>query len=142
LTKSAPVIALELRASRRFGAALLAIAVLAVAAPWLSGLAWPVCAGLSLAAVLVGAQAWRGEQRKTGLRLALHGDDSVRCQRAGAADVEGTLAEAVVLGPLVTLALRTDGGRRVHLALWPDSADAESLRRLRVRLLARRRGPG
>ncbi|WP_197476516.1 hypothetical protein [Eikenella sp. NML080894] len=33
---------------------------------------------------------------------------------------------------LQLLRWQTDGGRQIYQAVWPDSADAEGLRRLRV----------
>jgi hypothetical protein len=37
---------------------------------------------------------------------------------------------------IISLPFRKQSGKRVRLLLWPDSTDEESLRRLRVRLLA------
>ena len=46
--------------------------------------------------------------------------------------VAATLRGGVVLPWLQILHWQTDGGRRIYQAVWPDSADAEGLRRLRV----------
>lgn len=53
-------------------------------------------------------------------------------------DHAATLARSHDLGFLIALHFRTDSGRRVDLALWPDSLPAETRRRLRVWL--RRQG--
>jgi len=52
---------------------------------------------------------------------------------------EGTLLEARLFGPLVALRFQA-GGSRLRILLWPDSAGADELRRLRIRL-AREAGP-
>ena len=46
--------------------------------------------------------------------------------------VAATLRGGMVLPWLQILHWQTDGGRQIYQAVWPDSADAEGLRRLRV----------
>ena len=46
--------------------------------------------------------------------------------------VAATLRGGMVLPWLQILHWQTDGGRRIYQAVWPDSADAEGLRCLRV----------
>ena len=46
--------------------------------------------------------------------------------------VAATLRGGMVLPWLQLLHWQTDGGRQIYQAVWPDSADAEGLRRLRV----------
>ena len=46
--------------------------------------------------------------------------------------VAATLHGGVVLPWLQLLHWQTDGGRQIYQAVWPDSADAEGLRCLRV----------
>lgn len=56
----------------------------------------------------------------------------------GAAEpVPAELRQSRVLGALIALDLRVEdgaAGRHLSLRLWPDSADADTLRRLRIRL--------
>ena len=46
--------------------------------------------------------------------------------------VAATLRGGMVLPWLQLLHWQTDGGRQIYQAVWPDSADTEELRRLRV----------
>jgi toxin CptA len=52
-------------------------------------------------------------------------------------EVNAQLHHARVLGPLVTLDLRWGKGDRVQLWLLPDNLDADTRRRLRMRIGAR-----
>lgn len=54
--------------------------------------------------------------------------------------VQGAVGSARVLGPLIVLTLRWPPRERAHLWLLPDNLDADTRRRLRMRLGAEARG--
>jgi len=125
---------------------LVAIAVLTVAAlvaPW----AAPISAGarLALGAVALGAfgVALQGWRRRPWVGLVFGDEGRVVLRRSDGSTWTGTLRVGTLLGPLVVLALEGEGGARPHLAIYPDSTDPDSLRRLRVLLRhGRRAEPG
>lgn len=112
-----------------------ALAVLAVA---LAALPWPVQAALVAGVAAVAWFAWRRERSVRRLRLPADGtlqlwlDDDWHDAEIDAASFASPL--------LLVLRLRGEFGA-MSLTLLPDSADAESLRRLRVRIRWGRRTP-
>jgi hypothetical protein len=87
--------------------------------------------GLLVAGVLAGlARGWR--RRSTGaagLRLAQGGQLRLKLHDWQSAEMTG---QPVVLPWLVNIRLALSDGRQVRLLLWPDSADADALRKLRA----------
>lgn len=131
--RSAPPIVLELRRSRRFELALAAVVVAAVAASFASGLPRPWRAACALAVLALAVPAVRANRRQHGVRLRLGPGGAAHWLGADGGVASLQLRDWTCLGPLVTLRLG-DGRLRRDLFLLPDSADAESLRRLRVGL--------
>jgi hypothetical protein len=120
-------------------AAIAVVAALAAGAVPLADLPPPVAAGLVVVVVLFALQAWR-RSAPAARRLALGADGVWTLVRADGTDVRATLVDAVELGPLLAMTLRTERGATCRFALLPDSARADDLRRLRVWL--RRCGAG
>ena len=150
---SAPSVTLELRASRierrLAGALLLASVVSLCLASWpIAVRVAAVVALLSFAFLVARRRGWT--DRAARIEWAadghwwLHPDDTPAAVRDGQADapVGLRLREHHPAGPLIALRFCADeaAGRfgpwrnRRTLVLWPDSADADALRRLRIRL--------
>lgn len=131
---SAPALRLELRPSR-----------VQRVLPWLlAGLAslallsapWPLSTRALALLVYVGlvwlAQRWRRSVVAVAA-IAWRADGSCWLTDAEGRELPGQLRAARILGPLIVLAFDRQG-TRVELRLWPDSANADDLRRLRIRL--------
>lgn len=135
--RSAPAIGFEYRSSRTLSACIVALTALAMAAVATSGLPGWLVAGLTMASLGYGVLAsWRYRHpRLAGLLWRSDGSVSIRLadRRGEMTEVEGALQDTRVLGFLVVLHLCWPGGRA---ALWllPDNLDADTRRRLRVRL--------
>lgn len=138
MTQATPV-HFNYRASRGLLVAIPTIAVLAWIAILASGVPhWihailvivvGVYAGISIGRLLrprVRSIAWNGEG---GLALTLN--DTLT---DGRRDAEGLVSTARVIGPLIVLTVRWPPREREHLWLLPDNLDADTRRRLRVRL--------
>jgi toxin CptA len=137
--KSAPAVGFDYRASRVLVLATSIVALLAIAAAWLSGLPWlaqfaltlgiaaAVCVALgNLLRPRVRAVLWRCDG---GADLVLN-DRLVDSRR----EVQGEVSAARVMGPLIALSLRWPPRGRATLWLLPDNLDPETCRRLRMRL--------
>lgn len=136
--KTAPAIAFEYRASRILLVATVAVALLALLAVSLSGcphwlrLVLYVAIGALAGTAL--RQAWRPRIQSVAWRsggdveLVLH-HTPVDDQR----NVPGGIRHARVMGPLIVLTFGWHGGL-THLWLLPDNLDADTRRRLRIRL--------
>lgn len=114
--------------------ALTACAVLAIA---LSGLPPTVAIALIVLALGYGAMSlWRFlHPRVLGLSWRSDGSVSIRlASRSGGEEVQGELREARVLGLLIVLRLHWAPHGHASLWLLPDNLDADTRRRLRVRL--------
>ena len=136
---SAPAIQLELRRSRIQQAITIALIVIAGTAVMFAS--WPTWIRLAMLLAYAGA-VW------TAVRLIANHGASVRhleWQANGAWRLSEDSAEtriveltaSRVFGPLIALTFRpvdSAGCRSIELTLWPDSADREALRRLRIRL--------
>lgn len=136
---SVPAIRLELRRSRIQQA--VTIALIVVAGTAVTFASWPMWLRLAVLSAYAGA-VW------TAARLIAKHEAAVRhleWQADGAWQSSGDGAEtrpvelttSRVFGPLVALTFRhIDGAgwRSIELTLWPDSADRDALRRLRIRL--------
>lgn len=132
--KSAPTIAFEFRPSRIVAAVTVAIAIVAVIAPWLSGLPWYARALVSIAVLAVAAFALRRHLAPPFGRIAFGADGWRLIDHAGVESM-ATRTTHVALGPLLSLSFVT-GSRRWTALIAPDNLDRETARRLRA-LLAR-----
>lgn len=134
--KSAAAIAFEIRPSRLFCGALAGLTLLALIAVWLSGLrAWPwAAAALSLALIVAGLRAVRRQQRPGWRRVVWTGQGQWRLLDTGDVVSGAVLLSWRALGPLLLLRLQPERGAALLLALLGDNLDADTHRRLRVRL--------
>lgn len=116
--------------------------VLAAAALALVFAPWPLPARMlaivSLAAVMLMVHR-RRQAHPDVAAVDWRADGSWWLQWTGSDTVEPvSLRDSRVVGPVIALAFDAgDGGRSRQLILWPDSADREVLRRLRIRLARR-----
>ncbi len=134
---SAPAIRIDVAASRTqriVTIVILAAAALSLAAaPWPSS--WRVAAIFVLALLLV--LAWHRRRAHPDLAaIEWRADGGWWLRWAGSDAFESAaLVRSRVFGPVIALAFDAgDGGRLRQSILWPDSADGDVLRRLRVRL--------
>ena len=121
---------LTLRPSRLYPAVLLPACALAATGVVLANLpAWAkFAAGLVL--LVGGIHAWRKRLPKLrSLRISQSGQLSVLLDDWQAANIKG---QVVVLPWLISLTLILENGAAEKLLLWPDSAEADALRKLRV----------
>lgn len=124
---------IELKPSRRLGVLLAGMLVLAFVALERTALPGPV--RLALAAAATGAAIWGWRRARPRERVRIGADGRLQC-------VDGTdewrdaevLGDSFVSNALIVLRYRQDAGRVRTLALLPDSAAPDSLRRLRVSL--------
>ena len=137
--KAVPAIGFGYRASRGLILATLATAMLAMIAVWLSGL--PHWAHLALTLGIAGiAGAAFGNLLRPRVRSILWradgGADLVLNDRPGdnRREAQGAIQAMRVMGPLIALTLRWPPRERAHLWLLPDNLDAETRRRLRMRV--------
>ena len=132
--KSAAAIAFDYRPSRLLLAAIALVCGLALVAIALSAAGFALQAVLALGALGYAAfsarRCWRGETR----RAAWHEAGHWRIVDARGESHVAELAHATVRGNWIVLGLRRSDGVRVVLMLAPDNSDAETRRRLRVRL--------
>ncbi|MFT3789655.1 MAG: hypothetical protein QM741_00965 [Rudaea sp.] len=132
--KSVPAITFDYRPSRTLWLATLAIAVLALAAIALCGLpAWSKFA-LVVATAIYATHSLRTLSAPGFTRVTWHSAGHWRLRDAAGSERVGELVHGVVLGALIVLVLRIDTKRATALVLLPDNCDAETRRRLRVRL--------
>lgn len=137
--KEAPAIGFHYRASSVLAVATIGVVVLAIAAlSWVGGPGW--LHGLLLLAIVaygswslisllrppVKSVLWRADG---GAELTLQ--DAASGPRG---EVQGAVAYARVLGPLIVLTLRWPPRERMTLWLLPDNLDRDTRRRLRMRL--------
>lgn len=142
MSSPTPPLAVEVRPSRLYAAALLALAACVLVAASLSNLPLPLKSALAAFALLLLLKAWRAE-RIAGLRaLRIDGEDDRREFTARLAD--GTLLRATSAGYAwlgsiaIFVFLERDGWRR-HLGpqrfcITRDAVTADDFRRLRTRL--------
>lgn len=132
MKRSAPAIVLEPRASALLRIAITSLGVLAVVAIMASRLPPLAQGACALGALAIVLNAWRQTNDATRMRLALQPDGTWSIRDGAVADRVASLHGAVDLGALLSLELRESDGRTTRLMLLPDSADPETLRRLRV----------
>lgn len=133
---SAPTIAFEVRPSRLLITVVAVMALLAMLAVAVSRTPWWLKAGICL---LVAGYAWQSLRRhvRQPVRSAgWHGDGSWTLRLADGTDVSAELDGARRQGALIFLHFSWPGGGRASVALLPDNTDAETRRRLRMRLSA------
>ncbi|TAN04834.1 MAG: hypothetical protein EPN36_07270 [Rhodanobacteraceae bacterium] len=137
--KDAPAIGFHCRTSWSLIVATVAVAVLAIFAlqlvrgtAWLHHLLFFVVVAyvvLTIRGLLrppVATVLWRSDG---GVDLKLRDQ-----AQAPGREVHGIVSAARVIGPLIVLTLRWPPRERTHLWLLPDNLDAETRRRLRMRL--------
>lgn len=137
--KAAPAIGFRWRSSRVLFAAMLAVTMLALIAVWISAAPHWLhlllslfvlgCAGVAASSLLhprVASLVWHEEG---GVDLSV--GDKVG---DGRHDVQGAVSAARMIGPLIVLTLRWPPRERTHLWILPDNLDADTRRRLRMRL--------
>jgi toxin CptA len=129
---------IELKPSRRLGLLLAGMLLLALAAISLAALPGSLQWVLGLAVTGLSVRGWRGSTAIARLRIAADGRLQWRDDMAEwrAAEI---LGDSFVSTALIVMRFRTADRRVLALVLLPDSADAESLRRLRVSLRWTRR---
>ena len=136
--RTPPAIGFEYRPSRALAMCVVVFALLAALAIASSGLTRLPTVVLIIVAIGYGTVSlWRFLHPRV-LALTWRSDGSVSVRlggRSGAAgEVQGTLRDARVLGFLIVLHLRWPPSGRTSLWLLPDNLDADTRRRLRVRL--------
>ncbi|HEX7369435.1 MAG TPA: protein YgfX [Rhodanobacteraceae bacterium] len=137
--KTAPAIAFDVRISWQLTGTTLVVGLLVLLAlqlipapPWLRhglhfvALAYLVMALVRLLRPPVKSILWRAEG---GVDITLR-DSTLQDGRP----VLGAISSARVIGPLIVLTLRWPSRERAHLWLLPDNLDADTRRRLRMRL--------
>jgi len=131
--KSAPTIAFDYRPSRIVAIAAVAVVLLALAAPWLSGLPSALRLVLSTLVLLAGVTSivhflrprlHRVTHGATGWQLV--GDDAAH---------EAALLSHARIGSFITLSWRIAGGGRRHAVLAPDNTDPDTRRRVALLLM-------
>ncbi|HET8899398.1 MAG TPA: hypothetical protein VFN09_11565 [Rhodanobacteraceae bacterium] len=134
---SGPPIGFEFRPSRWLLAATLLVALLALLALAMSGLALMprlLGGGLLLAFAVRRLRYWR--QPRVRAVVWRDGDDASLALSSGF-DAAATLMHARALGPLIVLEFAWEPRQRACLWLLPDNLDAVHRRHLRMRILAR-----
>lgn len=130
---SAPAIRLELRRSRlrrRCEGALVALTALGLAlAPW--PIEWRFVA-LAVFALAVAVAHVLGSRRPAPAAVEWRSDGRWFLD-VGDEALPARHRSTRIVGPLIALDFDAAGGRH-RIALWPDSADPDALRRLRIRL--------
>ena len=132
--RSAPDISFELKPSPSELALLAAVTVLALIGAWGTDLDGLTRLALAAVALAVAGAALRRRLRPPLVAVRWRGDGEVRVTLRDGSEVEATLSGRS-WGPLIVLALAWRG-HRLGWWLWPDQLDADSRRRLRMRLSA------
>jgi toxin CptA len=134
--RSAPAIGFEYQPSRLLAMAAAALSAVAVLAIFMSGFPSTAKIALALLACGCGGYALRRHLRPRVRRLNWRSDGGVSIElsdHGSGAELHGALHHARIFGPLIALQLRWPGGA-ASLWLLPDNLDADTRRRLRVRL--------
>lgn len=137
--KTAPAIGFDVRTSWQLTGTTVVVGILVLLAlqllpgpPWLRhvlhfvALAYLAMASVRLLRPPVQSILWRAEG---GVDITLR-DTTLEDGRT----VLGAISSARVIGPLIVLTLRWPPRERAHLWLLPDNLDADTRRRLRMRL--------
>lgn len=132
--KSAAAIAFDYRPSRWVAFAIVLVSALALLAVAASGIPWPF--KLALACVACAYTAW-SLRRFLGAgvrRAAWHEGGHWRIADGDGTEHVAELESGVVRSGWIVLRLRRTDGRCIALVLGPDNRDADTHRRLRVKL--------
>lgn len=132
--KSAPAIAFDYRPSRWVPIAIALLLLLALAAIIASGVPRVVKVLLVGGALVHAAIALARLYRPAIRRCAWYADGQWRVRDAQGNDHAANLIRASVRGTLIVLVLHSPVQRSSALVLLPDNCDADTHRRLRVRL--------
>lgn len=132
--KSVAAIAFDYRPSRWLLFALAVIAALALVAIASCGLNPWIRLGLAALTLAYAAHSAWQFLHPPFVRVTWHSTGHWRLRDALEREQVGELRHAVVLGALIVLVLRAGSKRTCSFALLPDNSDAETRRRLRVRL--------
>ncbi len=132
---SAPTIVFDVRPSRLLLTMVAAVALLAMLATALSGLAWWLKVPLCVAVAGYAAQGMRQHLRQPVRRAGWQADGSWVLHLRGGREVRPALQAARLTGPMMFLHFSWDGGKAA-LAVLPDNVPAATRRRLRIRLSA------
>lgn len=133
--KTAPAIGFSYRGSPLLAGATVVVALLAILALHLARGPFWLHGVLAILIGLYAVLAVYGLLRPRVLALVWRGDGGAELTVRGHTDaVQGAVAEARVIGPLIVLTLRWPPRERLSLWLLPDNPDADTRRRLRMRL--------
>ncbi len=132
--RSAPAIAFDYRPSRLLGVLGALVGLLAIVAPWASGLGTPAGLLVSLAALALATRAVRRHVRPRFRRIACRDGEWFLLDLGGREHPAG-LVTRTRIGVLLALDFAV-GRSRARMVLLPDNLDAETRRRL-ILLLAR-----
>jgi toxin CptA len=132
--KSAPAIAFDYAPSRWLLAALIAISSLALLAIALSGVSFWSKGVLALAACVYAGRAFARLRKPPIRRCAWYESGDWRVRDASGREFEASLRQASVRGDCIVLRLTSALARSSTLVLLPDNCNADTRRRLRVRL--------
>lgn len=138
--RSVSPIELELRTPRVWRGLIALSVPVATGGAWQAGWSAAGCVAVAAVATLAATLAWRETARWVGARLSFDSGGGLVLGRPGREPVAVEVERQVRLGRLLVLGLRTRGGQRIRLPVWPDMLDAEGFRRLLVRV--ERRHPG
>jgi toxin CptA len=134
--RSVPAIGFDVHPSRLLAASVVVVAMLAIVAVWLSGMPWWLCVATTGGVVAHASLTMLRLRQPVLAALLWHGDGSWTLRLADGRETEATLRSARVLGPLIALRLAWLPGGSAALVLLPDNLDADTRRRLRMRLSA------
>ncbi len=132
--KSATAIAFDYRPSRLLAAAIIAVAALAVASVALSGMPLWLKLVAGTAACVYAGFVLRAFLRTGACRIAWLEAGHWRVQNA-AGERTAELRGASVRGPWIVVRLCGNDRKTLAFVLAPDNSDADTRRRLRVRLI-------
>jgi len=132
--KSVPAIAFDYRPSRGLLCGILIMAVLALVAIALCGLGMAWKLGLAASAAAYVGWVLGKFLHLPCVRIVWHSAGHWRLHDARGGEQTGEFVRAVALGVLTVLVLKTAPKRALAFVLLPDNCDAETRRKLRVRL--------
>lgn len=139
--KAPPAIGFHYRSSRLLVFAVVVLAILAVVAVWFSAAPHWLHLALSFLIVAYAVAALGNMLRPHVHSLLWRADGSAELAlndrvSDGRREAQGAVSGARTMGPLIVLTLRWPPREREHLWLLPDNLDADTRRRLRMRLAA------
>jgi toxin CptA len=132
--KSAAAIRFDYRPSRWFAACIVLVWLLALLAVAMCGLPVWAKVALDLGASLYAGWALRGFLRPPIRHLLWHAAGHWRAHDTHGQECIAQLRQATVLGGLIVLSFRAASLGKTSIVLLPENGDADTRRRLRVRL--------